>query len=184
MVTLTVSACRHHGQLGECLAGVRLHGGGFVIARFQAHPHGSLLPGWVWALRGLSSAPLLPEFCCFRPKILTAAICSKGSWGRKRKEGKKKRMLAQECLSCVSVHKTTWKGVRKKSESPKMFDLYLAVPFKMESSHFSSRLAGVCKVWLLKPLIMCLNWTLTWSWNIFRLKSVYGACEFSASYIL
>lgn len=182
MVTLTVSACRHRGQLGKCLAGVRLHRAGSVTAGFQAHPHGSLLQEWVWVLS--SSALLLPEFCCFRLKILTAAICSKGSWGRKRKEAKKKRMLAPECLSCVFVHKTTWKGDRKRSESRKMFDLYLAAPFKMESSHFSNRLAGVCKVWLLKPLIMCPNWTLTCSGNIFSLKSVYGACEFSASYIL
>lgn len=97
----------------------------FCDSSFPAQPHGSPLQGWVWALTSLSSAPLLPEFCCSGVKILTAAICSKGSWGRKQK---KKRMLAQKCLSCVSVHETTWEGHVKRSESPKMFDLYLAAP--------------------------------------------------------
>lgn len=45
--------------------------------------------------------------------------------GRGRKQIKK-RMLAQECLNCVSVYETTWEGDRRRSESPKMFDLYLA----------------------------------------------------------
>lgn len=47
--------------------------------------------------------------------------------GRGRKQ-MKKGILAQECLSYVSVYETTWKGDRKRSESPKMLDLYLAAP--------------------------------------------------------
>lgn len=125
MVPLTVSASCHGGQLGESMAGVRLHPVGSVIAGFLLTPAGPLCRDGC----GLSEACLqllcCQSFCCSGLKTLTAAICSKGSWGRKQK---KKRMLAQECLSCVSVHETTWEGDRKRSESPKMFDLYLAAP--------------------------------------------------------
>lgn len=47
--------------------------------------------------------------------------------GRGRRQIKK-RILAQECLSCISVCETTWEGDSKRSESPKMFDLYLEAP--------------------------------------------------------
>lgn len=48
--------------------------------------------------------------------------------GEEEEGSKKRRMLALECPSCVSVHEATWEGDRKRNESPKMFDLYLAAP--------------------------------------------------------
>jgi len=39
-------------------------------------------------------------------------------------------MLAQEGISCVSVHKATWEGGRKRSGSLKTLDLYLAAPLQ------------------------------------------------------
>lgn len=63
---INYQACRHRcGQLSESLARVRLYSVPFMIAGFQTQPRGSLLREWgVWAGRGLSSALLLPEFCC------------------------------------------------------------------------------------------------------------------------
>lgn len=47
---------------------------------------------------------------------------------KEEEESKKKRVLSQEWISSVSVHKATWEGDRKRSGSLKMFDLYLAAP--------------------------------------------------------
>lgn len=64
------------------MAGVRLHPVGSVIAGFLLTP----LQGWVWALRSLSSAPLLPEFLLFWTEDFDSSYLLQGELGKEAKK--------------------------------------------------------------------------------------------------
>ena len=88
---------------------------------------------------GLSEACL--QLCCCQSfavwtETFHSSYLLQGKLGKEDEGSKKKRMLAQEWISCVSMHKATWEGDRKRSGSLKMFDLYLAAPLYNEELVF------------------------------------------------
>lgn len=71
--------------------------------------------------------PVFSSCCCQSFAVWAEASHSSYLLQEKlRKEAKKKRLLVQEWISCVSVHKVTLERDRKRSVSLQMCDLYLA----------------------------------------------------------